>query len=94
MVEQLIKGIMDNTSLTEDETIEVISILRREGINLVTMEVNQAINYVVDKTKIHSCRMYAWLDCKSYYNEKEFDMMAHDLRSGRCLIYYTNKVEK
>ena len=52
MVDKLIKGIIDNTSLTEDETIEVISILRRKGINLVGMEINQAINYVVDKTKI------------------------------------------
>ena len=94
MVEQLIKEIGNNTSLTENETIEVISILRRRGLNLVTMEMNQAINYVVDKTKTHSCRLNAWLDCKEYYNEKEFDMMAHDLRSGRCLIYYTNEVEK
>lgn len=94
MVDKLIKGIVDNTLLTENETIEVISILIRKGINLIGMEINQAINYVVDKTKIHGCRMYAWLECKKYYNNKEFDMMAHDLRSGRCLIYYTNEVEK
>ena len=91
---RLVKELMDNTSFTEPETMEIIAILLRKGVNLAKMEVNQAIDYVVDKTEIHSNRMCAWLNCKLYYNSEEFTKMAHDLRSGRCLVFYTNEVNE
>ena len=94
VMDPLVRGIMDSASLTEDEVIEIISILRRKGVNLIMMGIEQAISYVEDKTEIYSCRWAAWLTYHSRHSKNDdFDELAHDLRSGRCLIYYANETK-
>jgi NAD-dependent dihydropyrimidine dehydrogenase PreA subunit len=92
-MKEIIGILHDNTSLTEDEAIEVLVLINKDYKNIYQMKPYEVLDIINDKTEFHDNKEIAWLDSEPYYSREELEKISHDLKSGRCCIYYNQMID-